>query len=238
MPTAAVIIIGNEILSGKFADENGPFFIGRLRELGVDLKRIVTVPDEHEAIAAEVRFCSSQFDHVFTSGGVGPTHDDITFESIARGFEVPLVRSQSMVDLLAGAGLTGAHALRMATVPEGTELLREVNTSYPVLRCRNVYILPGVPRLLRAKFELIAHHFHGDPIFVGQLYTSERETAIAARLQDVQDRFESVDIGSYPRFEDGHWYVLITLESRDEERLDQARTALEEVLTLIAPPVS
>lgn len=233
MSTAAVIIIGNEILTGKFPDENAPFFIQRLRALGVDLERIVTLEDDHDAIAAEVARCSARYDHVFTSGGVGPTHDDITLESVAQAFEVPCVVSEPLAALLTAANLTGHHAMRMATVPEGTELLWEAESTFPVLRMRNVYIFPGVPKLLRAKFELVAHHFAGRAVHTARIFTDERETAIAARLQDVQDAHPSVDIGSYPRFGEGPWRVIVTLESRDVDALARAEGDLREVLSVL-----
>jgi len=236
MPTAAAIIIGNEILTGKFADENGPFLVERLRTLGVDLLRVVTLADDRDAIAREVAHCSQHFDVVFTSGGVGPTHDDVTLESVAQAFGVPAVPAQPLVDILAAAGLTDPHALRMATVPEGTDLLWEADATYPVLRMRNVYVLPGVPPLFRAKFELVAYRFAGEQVHTARLFTDERETAIAARLSDAQDAHPDVDIGSYPRFGEGPWRVIVTLESRDEDALVRADAALRQVLHLVDGP--
>src|SRR5690606_10377770 len=116
MATAAGIIIGNEILSGKFADENGPFLIRRLRSLGVDLVRLVTIPDVPRVIAEEVRRCSQLADHVFTTGGVGPTHDDVTLESVALAFDLPLERNPALVRVLERFELPLDEAnLRMAT---------------------------------------------------------------------------------------------------------------------------
>lgn len=232
MATAAVIIIGNEILTGKFADENGPFLIERLRELGTDLRRIATIADDRQTIAAEVAHCSATFDHVFTTGGVGPTHDDVTLESVAQAFGEQAVPHPRLVQLLEAAGLRDAHSLRMATVPEGTELLWDGGVSFPVIRVRNVYVFPGVPKLLRAKFEPIAHRFKGAPMHTARVHTNERETAIAGRLQAVQDAFPGVDIGSYPRFGDEPWRVIVTLESRDADALGAAERAVREQLAV------
>ena len=125
MTTAAVIIIGNEILSGKFADENGPYAIRRLRELGVDLERMVVIPDTPEVIAAEVSLASQRFDWVFTSGGVGPTHDDVTLESVAAGLGESLVLHPDLLALLDGFGIERTpSSLRMARVPESTRLIK------------------------------------------------------------------------------------------------------------------
>ncbi len=236
MPTAAGIIIGNEILTGKFADENGPFLIRRFRELGVDLLRIVTIADDPAAIAREVAYCSATFDHVFTSGGVGPTHDDLTLSSIALAFDVPAEADPRLVDILAAAGLTDEHSLRMATVPRGTELLWEAEATFPVFRMRNVFVFPGVPALFRAKFELVAHRFAGEKVHSTRLFTDERETAIAARLDRAQQAHPQVDIGSYPRFGEGPWRVIVTLESRDRDALVRAEAELREVLHLVQPP--
>lgn len=236
MATAAGIIIGDEILSGKFADENGPYLIRRLRELGVDLRRLSTISDDRDVIAAEVARCSAEVDHVFTTGGVGPTHDDVTLEAVARAFGVEAVPAQPLVDLLAAAGLDDPHSLRMATVPEGTDLLWEADATFPVLRMRNVFVFPGVPKLFRAKFELIAYRLGGAPVFTEQLFTSERETAIAGRLQQVQDDHPDVDIGSYPRVGETAFRVIVTLESRDADALARCEGDLRDVLELVDGP--
>ena len=154
MSTAAVVIIGNEVLTGKFADENGPYLIGRLRTLGTDLVRLVTIPDDVAVIADEVRRCAAAADHVFTSGGVGPTHDDVTFEGVAGAFRVPLELRTELLDLIAQFGMPRNDGTeRMARVPAGAELLFHEALSYPVVRVRNAYVLPGVPKLFRNKFE-------------------------------------------------------------------------------------
>lgn len=235
MPTAAGIIIGNEILTGKFADENGPYLVQRMRALGVDLLRLATVPDVRQTVAEEVRFCADRFDHVFTSGGVGPTHDDVTLESVASAFGVAVVPHPDLVSILEKANLTNQHAMRMAMVPEGTELLWEGSTTFPVIRCRNVIVLPGVPRLFQKKFESVQHLFSGTVVHTTRLYTAEWETAIAGRLAAAQDAYPGVDIGSYPRFDDVPRRVIVTLESRDVAALAEATAMLSETLSLIDP---
>jgi molybdenum cofactor synthesis domain-containing protein len=236
VPTAAGIIIGDEILTGKFPDENGPFLVRRLRTLGTDLRRLVTIPDDPAVIAAEVRSAAEAFDHVFTSGGVGPTHDDLTLESVARGFGVDTHRHPDLVRILQAADLTGEHAMRMATVPRGTELLWEGAASYPVIRVRNVFVLPGIPRLFQQKFEQVAYRVAGEAVGTRRLYCAEAETSIAARLDGVQRAFPGVDIGSYPRFGEGPWKVIVTLESRDADALAAAAAALEGCLSLVSAP--
>ncbi len=227
MPSVAAVIIGDEILSGKFADENGPYLVRRLRELGADLVRLATIGDRVDDIAEEVRRCAASCDAVITTGGVGPTHDDRTLEGVARAFDLPLEQHPELVALLESFGLElNAAALRMATVPAGAELLAGSDRDYPVLRVRNTYVFPGVPRLMQRKFERVAHHFSGRPVHVARVHTRARETAIAAQLGEVQRAFPDVAIGSYPRHGDGGYRVIVTLEGRDPERLALAREAV------------
>ncbi|MGH9936180.1 MAG: molybdopterin-binding protein, partial [Blastocatellia bacterium] len=125
VPTAAIIVIGDEILSGKTEDQNARLLIGELRELGVALRRIVIIPDDVEEVAKAARDLSSRFDYVFTSGGVGPTHDDVTLAGVARAFDAPLIRHPNLEARLKtyfGADVDESR-LRMADVPEGAELL-------------------------------------------------------------------------------------------------------------------
>lgn len=221
MPTAALVIIGNEILSGKFADENGPYLVPRLRELGCDLGRIVVIPDAPQVIASEVRACSDAFTHVFTSGGVGPTHDDVTFPSVALAFGVPLVRHPTLEAILRdrlGEACNDA-ALRMAEIPEGADLWWDGLVRYPLVVVRNVAIFPGVPALFKLKFEAVAHRFAGQPMSTERAWTSRTEPEIADCLTEAAGRWPGVAIGSYPRFELVPPRVLVTLESRDADAL-------------------
>lgn len=222
MATAAIVIIGNEILSGKFVDENSGFLIRRLRELGCDLGRIAIIPDVPDVIATEVRTCSEQFDHVFTTGGVGPTHDDLTMPAIAQAFGVPLLRHPTLEGILRrrmGEACNEA-ALRMAEIPEGAELWWDGEVRYPLIVMKNVAIFPGVPALLRLKFEAVAHRYAGTPVRTERLWTERTEPEIADLLTEAAGRWPEVAIGSYPRFELDPPKVLITLEGRDEDALE------------------
>jgi FAD synthetase len=222
MPTAAVVVIGNEILSGKFQDANSPWLAKRCRELGIDLGRIVVIPDDVAVIAEAVERASSNWDTVFTSGGIGPTHDDVTMAGVAVGLGVPLVRHPELEDALRkrmGDRVTPA-ALRMADVPDGAELWWEGELFFPQVVAANVVIFPGVPKLLRMKFDGVAHRFAGGTAYTTvRLTTTEGESAIAARLDTAQSRFPSVDIGSYPQFNQRPFTVTITMDSRDTTAL-------------------
>ncbi|MBM4366401.1 MAG: competence/damage-inducible protein A [Deltaproteobacteria bacterium] len=221
MPTAGIVIIGNEILTGKFADENAPWLVQRLRGLGIDLERISTIPDTLDDIATEVRGFSSRFDWVYTSGGIGPTHDDLTYLGVATAFGVPLARHPEIAEMLArklGERCNEA-ALRMAEVPEGAELWWDGGFAYPLVVYRNVVIMPGVPGLLRHKFDSVAHRFTGVPVQTDRLTTLCSEPEIAEALGEAAARWPGVAIGSYPRFEERPPVVIVTMESRDADAL-------------------
>jgi len=236
MPTAAVVIIGNEILTGKFQDENGPFAIQRLRAAGCDLGRLLVIPDVRSEIAREVAFCASRFDQVITSGGVGPTHDDVTFAGIADAFGVTLALHPDLLALLQKFQLPDTEATRqMALLPEGAEVFFAAETSFPVVIVRNVVVLPGVPKLFRRKLEEVIPRFLGTEVSTVRLYTRRQEWEFAAALQQVAERYPTVGIGSYPRFNAGDFYVLLTLESRDAPSLDLATQELRQTLELFEP---
>lgn len=222
--TAAILVIGDEILSGKVEDTNARLLIGELRELGVALRRILIIPDDVETVSAAVRELSLGFDHVFTSGGVGPTHDDVTIKGIAQAFDKPVIRHPELERRLQAH--FGANAdeskLRMADVPENAELLELPDWRWPVLVCRNVYILPGVPELFRKKFLAIRERFRVAPFFAKAIYTLEDEFDIAEDLRVVADANPLVAIGSYPNFSSPEYKVKITLESKDSAALDAA----------------
>lgn len=230
MATAALIIIGTEILSGKFADENAPYLIRRLRELGVDLGRIVTIPDEMPVMVDELRRCAREFDHVFTTGGVGPTHDDLTFPAVAEAFGVPVVRHPALARILEeklGDRMNEA-AYRMAEVPEGVDLWWDGDVIYPLVVMRNVCIFPGVPGLVRLKFEAVAARFTGVPVTTRRITTARTEPEIADDLTAAAARWPQVAIGSYPRFEERPHVVIVTMEGRDVVAVDACDAWLNE----------
>ncbi len=217
MPTAGIVIIGDEILSGKFVEENAAFLIGELRALGVDLRRITVVPDDLEDIAATVVATSARFDHVFTSGGVGPTHDDVTMAAIAHAFGTTVVRHPDLEmrvraywkDKLADANL------RLADIPAGAELVYGKDQVWPVVCYRNVYIMPGVPTLFRRKFVDIRDRFRAIPVTAARVYVDLDEGELAPHLDAVVRDFPMVRVGSYPRFSEKDFRVLVTLEAAE-----------------------
>lgn len=232
MPTAGIAIIGDEILSGKFVEENAAFLIGELRALGVDLRRIVMIPDDLEDIAATVLDLSARFDYVFTSGGVGPTHDDVTIAAIAKAFGKPVMRHPELeqrVRAYWGAKLDEPN-LRVADIPEGAELVYGKDQMWPVVCLANVYILPGVPPLFRRKFVDIRDRFRTEPVTIARVYINADEGAIADHLDAVVAAHRDVKIGSYPRFSEKDFKVMVTLEGRDAGEVSAAFVQLVERL--------
>jgi molybdenum cofactor synthesis domain-containing protein len=230
--TAAIVVIGNEILTGKSEDKNASYLIGELYKLGVALRRIVVIADDVNEIARAVRECADGFDYVFTSGGVGPTHDDVTIEGVARAFDRAVVRLPELEALLRsyfGEGINEAR-LRMADAPDGSELIRAEGLRWPVLATGNVYVLPGVPELFRSKFEAIRERFRSEPFYTIAVYTREDEFDLAPRLDRVAARHPDVEVGSYPTFLRDDYRVKITIESKVEAAVERARGELLELL--------
>jgi molybdenum cofactor synthesis domain-containing protein len=230
-PTAAILLIGNELLSGKVDDQNGRTLIRELRALGVSLERIEVVPDRLEDVAASVRALSARVDNVFTSGGVGPTHDDVTLAAVAAAFGMGMLRHPELERRLRAGFGDGLHDrdLRMADVPEAARLEYGPGgpgTTWPVIVVRNVWIFPGVPSIFQRKLAAVRELFRASPIHSRALYLREGEGAIAGVLDDVVAAFPDVDIGSYPHPGAPDYRVKITLDGRDAARLDGALAAL------------
>jgi molybdenum cofactor synthesis domain-containing protein len=222
--TAGIILIGNEILSGKIEDANAAYLCRELRGLGVDVRRISVIPDDVALIAQEVTGFSREFDAVFTSGGVGPTHDDVTIEGVARALGVAVVREPSLVALLKSyyrGELTEAR-LKMAEIPEGAELIGGETPGFPTIVMRNVYILPGVPEIFRQKFEAIRERFRDQPYYLKNVFVRMGEGTLADYLNALLRDYPLLLLGSYPEFSNPEYRVKVTLESRDREYLARA----------------
>ncbi|MFP6621889.1 MAG: molybdopterin-binding protein [Myxococcota bacterium] len=228
MPTAALLVIGNEILSGKVVDTNSPFLASELRQLGVDLERILTIPDEVDLIAREVRAMSEAHDFVFTSGGIGPTHDDLTMDGIAQAFGLRLEPSLSMLERMErhqGEAPNDSQR-KMAMIPAGAQVIDAGDQWFPVVIVENVHIFPGIPKLLQKKFHSIKDRFRGVPFHLRRIYVTKRESDIADQLNELLVEFPELMLGSYPKIEERDYRVLLTLESRDGDYLTRAQESL------------
>lgn len=229
--TAAILLIGDEILSGKVEDENARYLLRELRRAGVAVGRIEIVPDQLDVIAESVGRLSAGFEWVFSSGGIGPTHDDVTLAAVAAAFDRPVARNAELEALMRRTWGSHLHVrdLRMADIPAGARLEhgpRGPSASWPVVVVENVWILPGVPQIFRKKFEAIRDLFRGPAIHGRAVYSLEPEGVIADVLDEVVAAFPTVSIGSYPHIEAPDYRVKITLDGRDRGAVDDATAQL------------
>ena len=225
--SASIIVIGVEVLSGKVEEQNARFLVRELRKLGVAVRRIEIIPDVTEEIAATVSSASSTFDLVFTTGGIGPTHDDVTIAAIGAAFLVPVVRDPGLAAMIRSVSGDRFYErdLRMADIPSGAQLIYGEGANHsrwPVIAYRNVYILPGVPSILQRKFAMIRDRFAATPFFSRAIFSHDGEGAIAHILDQAAADFPSVAIGSYPHVDAADHKVLITVDGRDEATVVRA----------------
>jgi molybdenum cofactor synthesis domain-containing protein len=229
--TACVLIIGNEILSGKTQDTNLQFLGFELAKLGIRLAEGRVVRDEPAAIIRHVNECRREFTYVFTTGGIGPTHDDITTECIAQAFGVPLELSDAIVEMMKRSGRPLNEArLKMARIPRGAVLV-ENTVSLPGFRIDNVFVFAGIPSIARAMFVgAVPMLLQGEPILSASVDALLREGDFAAALESIQKRYPSVEIGSYPFNRDGK--LGATLVARGTERAALS-TVISEIVAAI-----
>jgi molybdenum cofactor synthesis domain-containing protein len=222
--TAGIVLIGNEILSGKVVDANAVHLCREFRALGVDVRKISVIPDEVELIAREVREFHQAYDWVFTSGGVGPTHDDVTIQGVALGLGRRVVRDPGLQARFEAAfpGQLNEARLRMADVPEGAELLAADHLIVPVIAVANVFVFPGVPEIFRRKFDAIKERFRDRPFLLRSVYVRVGEGTLAEHLNAMLGVYPDLLCGSYPEFSNPDYRVRVTLESKDGDYLGAA----------------
>lgn len=235
-PTAAMLVIGDEILSGRTRDANMHYLAGELTKHGIDLKEVRVVSDDEAAIIAAVKALSGAYDHVFTSGGIGPTHDDITAACVAKAFGQKLIRHPEAERILRermaqmDVEVTEAR-LKMAETPEFAELVDNPVSGAPGFRVENVYVMAGIPRIMQAMFEGAKHELEGgvtlQSVTVGSYVP---EGTIATELSLLQDAYPDMDIGSYPFFFGGKPGTNLVLRGPDQARLDEAAGRLGDLI--------
>jgi molybdenum cofactor synthesis domain-containing protein len=222
--TAGIIIIGNEILSGKVQDINSFYLTSELRALGITVTRISIIQDEVDTIGNEAVSFSADYDYVFSTGGVGPTHDDVTMAGIADGFGVGLVHHPDIKEALSGRYKYPLNSplLKMTEVPEGAEAIFGDTMVFPIVRFRNIFIFPGIPAHLKQKFPYIRDRFRAGTFYIKRIFMNTDESEIAEILNSVVSHNNDVMIGSYPITGETGFSVLITVESRSENILKDA----------------
>ena len=234
--TAALVVIGDEILSGRTQDRNVVQVATWLNEQGIRLAEVRIVPDEAERIVATVNELRVRHDYLFTTGGIGPTHDDITVDAIAAAFGVPVVIHPQARAILEDyyrnrpGGLNEAR-LRMARVPEGAELIFNPSTGAPGVRMGNVYILAGVPHIAASMLEALNGKLEGGrPMVSVTVGARAAESEVADLLRETEQAHPGVAIGSYPFFRDGGYGANFVIRSEDAELARQCGAALAESL--------
>lgn len=232
--TACLIVIGNEILSGRTEDKNTPYLAKKLTEIGIGLREVRVVPDVEQEIVEAVNACRVRYDYVFTTGGIGPTHDDITSDCVAKAFGVKNVIHPEALAILGGhyaeKDLNEAR-LRMAHTPEGAVLVENPISLAPGYQIENVFVLAGVPLIMQAMFDSLRHRLVGGPPVRSHTIRCELpEGKIAKGLGRIQEAYPDVEIGSYPFFRGGVAGCNLVLRGTDEGRLARA---VDEVRGLI-----
>lgn len=237
-PTAALLIVGDEILSGRTKDANLGYLGARLAALGVPLREVRVVPDIRAEIVAAVNALRARYTYLFTTGGIGPTHDDITAESVAAAFGVALRRHPEAVRRLEAhyadpADLNEAR-LRMANIPEGGTLIDNPVSAAPGFRIDNVFVMAGVPRIMQAMFEGVEGSLAGGrPVESRTIGCDLGEGVIAEGLGRIAQGFPDLSLGSYPWFRAGVFGTSLVVRGTDPARLEEAAAAIAALVTAL-----
>ncbi|HKV14058.1 MAG TPA: molybdopterin-binding protein [Reyranella sp.] len=225
--TACIVVIGNEILSGRTSDANIAYLASELGKLGVRVMECRVIPDVEATIVATINEVRARFDYVFTTGGIGPTHDDITADSIAKAFGVGISEHPEAVARMSrhygDPALFTPARRRMARVPHGATLVDNPISVAPGFQMENVFTFAGIPMIVESMFQSMKHRLvGGDPVLSRTVRTNLPEGVIAEPLGALQKRFEDLDIGSYPGFRAGKVSVSLVLRGTDDARLGAA----------------
>ena len=232
--TACMLIIGNEILSGRTQDANLQYLAKALNEYGVRMKEARVIPDDETVIIDTLNECRRRFDYVFTTGGIGPTHDDITADCIAKAFGVELIMdpdAEAMIRQWDAPPEVMAVRLRMARVPKGATLIRG-HIGAPGFRIENVFVMAGVPSVMRSMTDALDGELEGgDPVRSRAITTFLGESEIAGPLGELQAQYPDVDLGSYPFYRQDRYGTSLIMRGTNEQRLETLSTSLREIIT-------
>jgi molybdenum cofactor synthesis domain-containing protein len=239
--TAAVLVIGDEILSGRTKDKNIGYIAEYLTDIGVDLREVRVVPDVEEEIVAAVNALRARYSHVFTTGGIGPTHDDITAESIAKAFGVPTeINEEAKALLMQRIPQMNEARLRMARMPVGAELIENAVSRAPGFSIGNVHVMAGVPGIMQAMLDALTPRLKtGRKILSRSIAAGLKEGDVGTPLGAIQAEFPDVKIGSYPTYDEKAGFTTtLVLRSRDAARLEAAATAINGMLAQVRASMS
>ena len=232
--TAAMLVIGDEILSGRTQDSNSNYVARQLTSLGIDLKEVRVVGDEEDEIVAALNALRSRYDFVFTTGGIGPTHDDITADAVAKAFGVGIgyhPEAYAALEARYEKGQFNEARKRMARIPDGGTLIKNSASVAPGFQVGNVFVMAGVPMVMRAMMEEVVTRLPvGDVVMAATISADLPEGAIAAGLGDIQKIYPQTAIGSYPWYRDGKFGAQLVVRSRDPEALESAARAIEKLI--------
>jgi molybdenum cofactor synthesis domain-containing protein len=224
-PNAAILIIGNEILSGRTLDVNTQFIATKLAELGIDLYEVRVIGDYEDIIVKNVNELRQKYSYLFTTGGIGPTHDDITVESIAKALGAQLVQNETLKNSITsyyaqkGEGMNSARE-KMTYIPKGSRLL--VNYA-PSFMLENVVVMAGIPKIMQEMFNAAISFLHTDsPVHSKVLEIMQNETNFAEKLTALQSKYPDIEIGSYPFTKNNKQGASIVLKSKDQSKIDSA----------------
>jgi molybdenum cofactor synthesis domain-containing protein len=236
-PTAAVLVIGDEILSGRTKDKNSGYIADYLTQLGIDLREVRVVADDEAAIVEAVNALRARYTYVFTTGGIGPTHDDITADSIAKAFGVGIdydPRAVAMLKSRLPDQELNEGRMRMARIPDGADLIANSVSKAPGFRLGNVYVMAGVPAIMHVMMDALAPGLaRGTPMLSEAIRADCREGDVAVPLAEVQRQHPQTMIGSYPFVDEGGYNTSIVVRSRDPAALAAAAAAVRAMLAAL-----
>ena len=234
--TSAILIIGNEILSGRTVDKNTSFIAKWLGDLGISVEEVRIVPDKESIIIASLNELRKKYQYVFTTGGIGPTHDDITSESVAKAFGRKYDYNKEAYAILekyyAKSDFNEGRK-KMARMPEGAALIYNENGSAPAFSVENVFVLPGIPSYVEAMIpQLKKVLVSGKKIISTSLDAKVRESSIAVELEKIQNKYPEVDIGSYPYSNKDSFGTVLVIRSTDEIKIMECKFEIEKLVKI------
>lgn len=228
-PSTLIIIIGNELLSGQIRDENGYFLARELTNTGFKIEKIIFLPDDKGIISKELSENYPKYDYIFVTGGIGPTHDDVTLEAVAKAFNKKLVVLPQLVKIISDYfkdDLTSAD-LKMASVPENTELITFDELEFPILKYEKIYLLPGIPEILRKKVKCLLRNLSFKKIYKKIIEIKCREGLIAEYISNIVKQYNGISIGIYPKLIGKSNILTIVIKGDDKYYVDKVSNLIE-----------